>query len=158
MGLYGLSMIAHSYLRWAVLLGGAIVIGASSHGLLRRRDWTALDERSAVGFVLLVDIQFVLGLLLFVWLSPITHALFTEGFDNVFQAPGLWFFGLAHPGLMVAAFVVMHFGRAKAKRLGSAKAKFRLTLVSAVVWFGLVVLAIPWPFLAYGRPLVRLFS
>lgn len=57
---------------------------------------------------------------------------------------------------MLVAVVLAHVGRALSRRVTETQDKHR----RAAIFFGLAVvallIAIPWPFLPYGRPLLRL--
>jgi hypothetical protein len=55
---------------------------------------------------------------------------------------------------MLVAIIVAHIGRVLVRRAPAAPQKHR----RAAIWFGLslliILIAIPWPFLSYGRPLL----
>jgi uncharacterized membrane protein YozB (DUF420 family) len=151
---YAVTLLVHSYLRWAIFVLALAVILRAAQGWASRRDWSPLDERVHRGLVSLVDLQFLLGLGLYLFLSP-----FSAAFLN---APGagtknavLRFFGLEHPVAMIVALALLHIGWKRSRGLSAPHMRhrcvFRWTLAGTLALF----LGTPWPPLPYGRPLLR---
>lgn len=153
---YPWALLAHSYLRWAVLIAGVLALALALHGWRTGRAWGRADERLAAAFVGLADLQLLVGLLLHLWLSPFSGAALEAGVSTSLAYPPLWFFGYVHPLAMIAAVVVAHAARARGKRAADAAARFRIAATGLAVGLVVVVLAVPWPWLAYGRPLLRI--
>jgi hypothetical protein len=149
---YGVTLALHTYARWGVLLAGIASVATSIHGHVTRRGWSRSDERLALTFVALSDLQLVLGLLLYLWLSPISEAARAAGVGAALSQPSLWFFGFVHPLLMVIGFVVVHATRARSKRAKEDTSRFRTMAIGLCVWLTIVLLAIPWPWTSYGCP------
>ena len=148
--LYGWLRLVHGYWRWMVVLAAAVVLVRA----IRARGWTAADERASVLFVAAVDIQVLLGLTLYFGFSPYwtaTHTAFAATMKN----QGARFFGVEHETAMLLAFVVAHVGRVVSKRAPESR-KQRILRTTLLVFFALVAWAIPWPWRAFGRPLLRL--
>ena len=80
--LYAVVLTIHSWLRWLVLLTGIVAFVRSAVGTSRRTAWTTADDRAGFWFSTVVDAQFLLGLVLYIFLSPFTHAAFRDGFRN----------------------------------------------------------------------------
>jgi hypothetical protein len=152
---YVITLFAHSYVRWVALLAGALALGAAAHGLVSRRSWTKVDDRLSVVLVAATDLQLLLGLLLHLWLSPIARAALEGGGDRAAANAPLWFFGYVHPVAMFVGFLVVHIGRARSRRAEAAPAKFRALAWALGVWMITALAAMPWPWLSYGRPLLR---
>lgn len=152
--LYALALLLHGYLRWAVLVGGVASFVASMHGRFTGRPWRRADERLALAFVALTDLQLLLGLLLHLWLSPFSQAALASPRAALGQAQ-LWFFGFVHPTLMILGFVVAHVTRARSKRAASDEDRFAVMSTGLGGWLIVVLIAVPWPWLDYGRPLLR---
>ena len=149
--MYSATLVLHSLLRWVVLAAGLAAAGRGIAGW-SGKPWTAPDNRAGLAFVTALDLQFLLGLLLYVVLSPTVSA----GFSNVGAAmkdPALRFFLVEHAAGMIVAIVLAHIGRARTKKAATDGARHR----SAAVFFGLalvvILLSIPWPFMPAGRPL-----
>jgi hypothetical protein len=151
---YAVALLLHSYLRWGVLAAGIASFVASSHGRHTGRAWARADERLALAFVALTDLQLLLGLLLHLWLSPFSQAALAAPRAALGQ-PQLWFFGFLHPTLRILGFVVAHATRARSKRAKSDDDRFAVMSTGIGAWLIVVLLAVPWPWLDYGRPLLR---
>jgi hypothetical protein len=145
----------HSYLRWIVVILAIAAVVRALSGWLGRKEWTALDRRLGVFFSSSMDLQLLLGLILYIFLSPSTRTAF-QNFGAAMSNEVLRYWSLEHIGLMLVAVILVHVGGALSKRADEARIKHR----QAAIFFGLAILvvlfAIPWPFLAYGRPLLRL--
>jgi hypothetical protein len=153
--MYRAVLFGHAYLRWFVLLVALVVLVRTFLGWRGRREWLPADEKLHVALVAGVDLQFLLGLILYV-LSPITRAFLSDA-GTAMKDPILRFFGVEHLVGMLIAVTLFHIGRAVSKKAAGAarhKKVFTFTLAAAVVAF----LAIPWPSRPYGRPLFRGFA
>ena len=111
--------------------------------------------RSAGGSCALFDVQFLLGLLMYVAFSPITHAAFSD-IGTAMGQTLLRFYTVEHPLGMIAALACAHIGRARADRVRRRRSRARRT---TALFFGialvLMLVSIPWPFLPAGRPYFR---
>jgi hypothetical protein len=154
MSVYEIVLLAHSYLRWLLVVLFVVVIARSVRGWLGAREWAPLDERLHLGLVALVDLQFLLGLVLYVFLSPITQAFFLAPGPAMKDAT-LRFFGVEHVLAMFVMIVVIHVGRVLSKRAKTPKLRHRRVWTTTLAAIVLVLVSIPWPFLKYGRPLFR---
>ena len=143
-------LTVHSILRWLVVLFGvwAVVAAARAAG---RSPWTAGDMRAGLLFVLAIDIQLLLGLTLYLAVSPVTRAAVADMAATMSSSP-MRFWAVEHPAAMILAVVFAHVGRT----LGRSPSPGRRVLI----WYGLALLAIlaatPWPFMPQARPWVRL--
>lgn len=154
MTVYGVALLFHSYLRWIVLGAAFLVLGRSVTGWRSGRSWTPGDARALAGFVGLLDLQLVLGLVLYLVLSPISGAFFADPASGMKDSV-LRFFGVEHVFAMTIAVGVVHAGRARAKKAIEPRDRHRRVCVSLLVGLGVMLVAIPWPFAKYGRPLAR---
>ncbi len=152
--MYILVLSLHSWLRWVVL--GLVLVGLvrGLAGSRARREWGPADERAQKLFVVAVDVQLLLGLLLYAVLSPETHLAFAD-FAHAMKDRVLRFWAVEHASAMFLAAVVAHVGRVLGKKHGASSTRHRTALVTALVFLLLVALAFPWPGLAQGRPLFR---
>lgn len=150
--MYQLVLVLHSILRWIILLVGLAVVFQGVRGWLGGRAWTKLDDRLGLAFTISLDVQLLIGLILYV-ISPLIQGVFSNFGDAMGQTT-LRFFAMEHTLLMIIAIVVAHVGRARVKRQADARAKHK----QAAIFFGvallLVLAGIPWPFLPYGRSLL----
>lgn len=152
--MFELARILHSVMRWIVVIAALIAVGRALMGWLGRREWSKLDDRLGLIFTVSLDIQLLIGILLYV-ISPLIQGAFAD-MSGAMGAQAIRFFVAEHVALMFIAVVVAHIGRAMAKRLPDSVSKHK----RLALFFGAAVLlilaAIPWPFLPYGRPWLRL--
>src|SRR5215510_14145942 len=152
-GMYSVVLAVHSWMRWLTLaLATAATLNASrpheAGKALPGRWWDTL-------LMLAVDLQVFFGLVLYFGLSPFTK----EAMSNVSLAmanPALRFWAIEHAGGMFLSVLLVRMGRvlsANAKTPAAARNR-RLTCF-AIATLGMLI-SIPWPGLANGRPLFRL--
>jgi len=148
--MYPIVLTLHNLVRWVVVILAVAATVRAFIGWFGKKEWTALDNRLGVLFSSSMDVQLLLGLLLYFFLSPITRAAL-KNFGAAMSNSELRFFAVEHVTVMFAAVVLAHIGRMLSKKATEATAKHRL----AAILFGLAILAIvsaiPW-----SRPLIRL--
>ena len=87
-------LMAHSGIRWLVLLFAVIAIVKFLIGWLRGSPFKGMDRGLMAGFNGLMDLQMTLGIVLLLW----------SGFSGV----GFPFFRILHALIMIAAATVAH--------------------------------------------------
>jgi len=121
---------AHSGWRYLVLLVVIVAIVKLLVGLVGKQSWSKFDQILGVATPIVIDIQWLLGIVLWV------------------MAPAAWFAGRGtvnfaeHAGTMTLALIVAHIGWARAKRAGSDSAKFQAAFIGfllAGIFIGLGV-------------------
>jgi hypothetical protein len=154
---YPLVVTLHSWLRWAVVIVGVIAVVKFLGGWLGGKKWQPQDTRLAALFPMLVDIQLLLGLLLYFVVSPITTGAL-RNFGAAMSNSVTRYFAVEHVFMMLVALVVAHLGSMLPKKQTDVLAKFRLAAILTLLALVIIFLAIPWPFLAAGagRPWFRL--
>ncbi|MEO6213461.1 MAG: hypothetical protein ABIP65_07515 [Vicinamibacterales bacterium] len=149
--MYTAVLMIHSWLRWAVLVAGLLAVAraATAGG----RPWTPADDRSTRWFTIALDVQVLLGLLLYFVLSPFTREAMGD-FGAAMKTSGLRFWAVEHTFGMIIGAALAHVGAVRIRKAPMPR-KHRL----AVIFFGLALLvilaSIPWPGTAAGRPLFR---
>lgn len=151
---YTISLLVHSWLRWALLASAVGVLVLAIRGVRQRRAWTPAQTRLMAAFGGLADLQLLAGLVLLLWTSPFATLAWRLGPSASMHTPALLVFGFLHPLVMITAFMVLKVGRARLRAAVEDAARQRIALRTTLAWLVLVVLAIPWPPLAWGRPLV----
>lgn len=154
--LYQVVLYLHSWLRWGVVLLGALALGRAVYGWARRRDWSQTDRRVQQLFVAVLDSQVLLGLTLYFVLSPLTPKSL-DGFRVAMSNSLLRFYGIEHAFAMVLALIVAQAASSASRRAGDSTAKHRRWAVGLLIVLLCIVVGIPWPVLPYGRPLLRMF-
>ncbi len=149
--MYSGALILHSWVRWAVIIAGLIAVARGVAGASGRKMWTPADDQAGFWFTLTLDIQFLLGLVLYVFLSPLTTAALQD-FGAAMKDPGLRFWAVEHAFGMLIGIAIAHIGRVRVRKTDSLRRH-----KTATVWFALALLAIlvsiPWPGLTNARPL-----
>jgi cytochrome c oxidase assembly factor CtaG len=153
--MYSSALWLHSLLRWAVLLAGGIAWFRSIGGRTAKRPWTAQDELWGLIFTISLDTQMLVGLALYIFLSPFTRIAFQD-FGGAMANASLRFWAVEHIAGMIIAVALAHVGRVKIRKADTDARRHRL----ATIYFGLslvaICAAIPWPGLPVARPLFRL--
>ena len=108
-------------------------------------------------FVGSLDLQLLLGLILYIFLSPFTREAWGDMAATMRNAP-LRFFAVEHITGMIIAVALAHVGRAKTKKATDAAQRHRIALIFYALALVVIVLSIPWPGTPGGRPLLRGFE
>ncbi len=152
--MYTTFLTIHSWLRWvALLLAVCATINAffdrsETLGRLPGRWWDTL-------FMLALDLQILLGLVLYFGLSPFTTAGLND-LGGAMRNPALRFWTVEHVLAMLAAVVLVRVGRVMALTATSAAARRRRRFTSFALCTAVMIAGVPWPGLANGRPLFRI--
>lgn len=151
--MYELVLIAHSWLRWVALVAGVAATVAAVTGRPMRG---APDRAERWGLILMIalDLQLLLGLALYLSLSPTSAAIFND-FGAAMRDPVARFWAVEHLTLMLGAVVIAHVGRVLARKARTPEAKRTRQLVCFAIATVAMLAAMPWPGLRAGRPLFR---
>jgi hypothetical protein len=137
-------LFLHSILRWAVLLVAGWATLAALQGGGAGRSWTRRARVPGVALAAVADLQLLLGLSLWLGLSP--YAL-TRGL-------GSHYWTLAHPLLGITVVVLVHVGSVLVRRKLDDAARWRTAARFYGAALAVALLAVPWPFLSTGRSLL----
>lgn len=137
-----LTIAVHSALRWVVLAAGVVAVARFAVGWLRGSGWSRLDDRLTLAFAVSLDVQWVVGLVLYLGVSVLgMTALASEGV-RVVRSPELRFWAIVHPLLATAALAIAHGARIRLRSVAAPTARHRLTALSFGVAVALVVAAV----------------
>src|SRR4051794_12459136 len=123
----------HSYWRWVVLLLGIAAIVLGFMAASGNRPWDTTSERLSLAFTIALDIQALIGIILWISESRWTGDLYL---------------GWAHPLGMLAALAVAHIGRARSDRASTDRDRGRTVATFFLISFVIILIAIPlgaWP-------------
>jgi len=152
--MYGAVLIIHSLIRWLVLLAGIVTVVRAITGWRTGRPWTLADDRAGARFMMAFDLQMVLGLILYFFLSPVTRAAMQD-FGGAMANAGLRFWAVEHIFGMLVAMVLAHVGRARVRRLTNDSRKHKVAAIFFTLALLTILASIPWPGTVSGRPLLR---
>lgn len=149
--MYPVVLGLHNLVRWLVLLAGGWAVFLMWRGWLGRRQWTVNESRATSVYVGFLDVQFVLGLLLFAVFSPLTRQAFGDIGAAMRDAPVRYFL-VEHPLIMVMAMAAAHIGRATIRKATTDPDRFQ----KGSILFGLSLAALAG-FIPWARPLLPSF-
>jgi uncharacterized protein YacL len=152
--MYSAFLLIHSLLRWVVVLAGLVVMARAIVGVSGRRDWLPADSAATRVFSIALDVQFLIGLLLYVWLSPFIRDAWADMAATMRNAP-LRFFVVEHTTGMIIGIALAHVGKSKIGKATDAVQKHKLALIFLGLAMVVILLSIPWPGMPGGRPLLR---
>jgi uncharacterized membrane protein HdeD (DUF308 family) len=146
--MYTTVLTLHSWIRWVALVAGV----AATLGALRNREGAA--ERWGLIAMVTLDLQMLLGLVLYLVLSPFTTQAMAD-FAGAMKTPQLRFWAVEHVSMMFLAVILAHVGRVLARKAKTPQARRTRLLVCFGVATVAMFAAMPWPGMANGRPLFR---
>ena len=150
--MYSTFLLLHSWLRWLALLAGAgatvFALGRGGEALRRTGQWGLI-------FMIALDVQLLLGLVLYGVLSPYT-AVAMNDFGAAMRDPVVRFWAVEHLTMMLSAVILVHVGRVLARKAVDVETKRKRLLIFFGLAVLLLLLGMPWPGMATGRPLFRM--
>jgi hypothetical protein len=147
-------LLVHSWMRWVVILCALWAIGRALAGASSKRPWGPSDERAAKLFTITLDIQVLLGLILYFLLSPITRAAITD-FGAAMKSSGMRFWSVEHVFGVVIGVLLAHRGRTRIKAVQDPVGKQRVAAVFFILSVLALLASVPWPGTPNARPLLR---
>lgn len=141
--MYSFILTLHNIMRWLVLIFGVLAVLRGFYGWFGKKEWASIDDRLGLGFTSTMDIQLLLGLLLYFVFSPITKAAFQDMGAAMADA-SLRFFAVEHLLMMVIAVIIVHVGRALSKRATTDTGKHKRAALLYALGLLLVLASIPW--------------
>jgi hypothetical protein len=137
--LYSFMLNLHSYLRWAVVIIGIIATALAWAGVLSRGRWTPQQVTFGRLATIAFDTQALVGVLLYVWLSPITTSAFSD-MGAAMKDAGTRFYVAEHSLVMIIAAVLIHIGALRGRKKNSP--------LQAAIFYTLAMLGVlaltPW--------------
>jgi hypothetical protein len=148
--MYEFFLAVHNWLRWIVVILAIVALARAYLGWLGGRPWTPQDRRWGSFFAISLDIQLLVGLILYFALSPLTINAMRD-FASAMRSADMRFFALEHVFYMVLAAVFAHLGTALGRRQAEDIKKHRIAAIFFTLAVLMLILGIPW-----ARPLFRL--
>jgi hypothetical protein len=152
--MYTALLVIHSWLRWVVIFSAVAALGGASGGLAGRRAWLPIDNLRSLVFTIALDVQTLIGLILYAGLSPVTQSGFAD-LGVAMRDPVLRFYTVEHIFGMIVAVALAHVGRVRIRKAIDAAARHRTVLVFVGLATVVILLSIPWPGTPGGRVLFR---
>ena len=146
---YAMVLTIHSLVRWVVVIAGIIAVIMAYAGWFGNRRWTSSTVRLNMLFTTFLDLNVLLGIFLYIILSPITRGAF-QNMGDAMRDSNVRFFTVEHLLIMLVAVVVAHIGSSRAKKAADDKGKFKQAAIFFTIAMILIFVGIPWPFMASG--------
>lgn len=140
----------HNVVRWLALAAALVAIVVAFFGWSGAKPAGASLRRFSLLFVIVMDIEFLIGLLLYFGASPITRAALAT-FGEAMKHHESRFLTVEHVTLMFLAVVCAHVGAALARQARTDLMKYRGPAIGYSISLLLMLAGIPW-----WRPLLRL--
>lgn len=151
--MYTTVLMLHSWIRWIALIA---VVGATLAVIRGKVDGPgSLADRWGLAAVTALDIQMLLGLILYLVVSPNMQEIRAH-FGEAMKNPQLRFWAVEHITAMFVALILVHAGRVLARKAKTPSAKRTRLLICFGIATVAMFLGTPWPGMAAGRPLFRL--
>jgi hypothetical protein len=147
--MYPIILSIHSLVRWVALAAGLGATAIAATGPDKRAD------RLGLLLMMALDIQMLLGLILYLVLSPSTTGA-VQNFGAAMRDPQMRFWAVQHAATMFGAVIVVHAGRVLVLKTAGTEDKRTRRIVSFGIATVGMIIGMPWPGLAYARPLFRL--
>src|SRR5438034_8441829 len=118
--MYSAALTIHSWVRWVALVA---VVGATLAAVTGRvRGERSPADRWGLAAITALDIQMLLGLLLYLVVSPNMRPILAN-FGAAMRDPALRFWAVEHTATMIAAIAIAHIGRGLARKAATPVAK-----------------------------------
>lgn len=144
--LYNAMLHAHSVGRWIVLL---LLLFAIINSLLAgNRPFIKSDNRLGLLLTIFSDLMLLIGIYLY-FVGPRGYKIFENAsMGEVMKNPAARFYAVEHIAGMLIAIILIHVGKAQARRPIGDRAKHRRTLIFYFLALLIMLVSIPWPFRA----------
>ena len=132
----------HSVVRWLVLLAGLVAVARLANGYTRQLAYGAADLKASRIFIGLLDLQFLLGLILYATSPLIRDAM--KNMTTAMQEPHTRFFVAEHPMMMFLGLCVAHGSSIWSRKAPTDRVKFLRSAIGFAFALGLILAGIPW--------------
>ncbi len=133
----------HNMFRWLVLITLVLAVLFAFVGWFGKKEWSKKDNLTGLLLTILMDLQFLVGVVLYAFVSPITKAAFAD-FGVAMKNADLRFYAVEHILMMIIALVLVHIGRSKSKKATAPWKKHRVAAIIYSIALILILVAIPW--------------
>lgn len=134
-------VMTHSMLRYIILVLLVLAIIKAVAGWATKGSWKPMDDKLNLFTMISVDLQFLLGLMLFFISTKI--ATYMDAGD-IMKNPVSRLYIVEHPATMLIGIILIHIGRAKAKKATDAIKKHKSIAIFYIIALVLILSRIPW--------------
>jgi hypothetical protein len=126
-------VVLHSLWRWVVVILMGVAILKALLGWFGKQPWQNLDNRIGLFFTSALDLQVLLGIILYI--GVLVGAYFPK--TSIIRV------SFEHVLMMFIALAIVHVIRSRAKKTEGDLAKHRLTAIGYIIALVIVIVAIP---------------
>jgi phosphoglycerol transferase MdoB-like AlkP superfamily enzyme len=147
--LYEVMVHAHSVGRWIVLL--LLLFAMFNSMLAGNRPFIKSDNKLGILLTIFADLMLLIGIYLY-FVGERGYKLIEQagGMGAVMKSAALRFNVVEHIAGMLIAIILIHIGKAQAKRPIGDKAKHKRTMIFYFLALLIILVSIPWPFREIG--------
>lgn len=131
---------AHSHTRWLVLFAAVLAIALP----YVNKTVSSKSKLPGLVFMILCDIQLLMGLTLYFIYSPMGVAAFETGMANVMKTAAIRKIAVEHLVLMLLAIALVHIGYSKVKKATESAQLSKTSLIYFGIALVLMLAGIPW--------------
>lgn len=150
--MYTTVLTIHSWVRWIALIAAVGATMAALRGKVEGSN--SLADRWGMIAMMALDVQLLLGLLLYFAASPNMRPIL-DNFGGAMKDPALRFWAVEHTTAMFGAIALAHVARVLARKARTPAAKRTRLLIGFGLATLLIILGMPWPGRPGGRGLFR---
>ena len=140
--MYSILLQTHSILRYLILAVLLSVLFRSVIGHLAKRNYETFDNQSSLLLLMLVHIQFAIGIILYFVSDVVRTAL--RDMSAAMKDDALRFAAVEHVTVMLLAVIAITAGRVWSKNAKLDDMKHRRSLICYAIGFVLIIAGIPW--------------
>jgi ammonia channel protein AmtB len=144
-----ITLAVHNILRWAIVLLALYALLRTVGGWIRKSNWNNSVQKALTYFSISIDIQLLVGFLLYFVFSQLTKIAFQD-FGTAMGNPTIRFFAIEHVFIMLLGLVFAHLSSAIGKKDLEDQIKFRRASIFLILSILLIIAGIPW----VSRPLI----
>lgn len=152
--LFKISLLLHSWNRWAILIFGIAVIVLAVKGLTSGSRYNNSSRKGMFFFILSLHLQLLVGLLLYFVLSPVTSVALSD-LGAAMKDGTLRFWAVEHAFVNIIAIAVAQTGSIIVKKRTNDLDKHRLALIWTLIAMILIISMIPMGIMGVDRPWFR---
>lgn len=141
--MYSIVLALHNIFRWVALILAIVVVVRAFLGWFGNRQWSERDRQLGSFFGISMDIQLLLGLLLYFVFSPMMKSALAD-FGAAMGSGDVRFFAIEHATSMFLAVIFAHLGSLLPRRADGSKAKFKRAAIFFTLALLLILGAMPW--------------
>lgn len=141
----------HSILRYLIIIVAVWALIKLAAGLSGKKPFTKSDKLPAMLFMILMDIQLLIGLYLYFFGSMGFNLLKSVPMGEVMKNSVTRFFAIEHITGMIIALILVHIGYAATKKNIADRSKFKKAFWLFLIAIIVILAVIPWPFRDLGR-------